>query len=58
MGHGATVSVFNDPLLLGDVSYIATHPNKELKGITVQSLMNVDSKSWDEDILRELFFYR
>ena len=55
MGDGATVSVFHDPWLVGDVSYIATHPNEELKDITVQILMNVDSKSWDQDILQELF---
>ena len=54
VGDGATVFVFNDPWLAVDVSYIATHSNEELKDITVQSLMNVDSKSWDEDILREL----
>ena len=45
MGDGATVFVFNNPWLSGDISYIATHPNEELKDITVQSLMNVDSKS-------------
>ena len=45
MGDGAIVSVFNDPWLLSDVSYIATHPNEELKNITDQTIMNVDSKS-------------
>ena len=55
MGNGARISVFNDPWLPSDVSYITTHPNEELKYFTVQSLMNVDNKSWDEDILRELF---
>ena len=55
VGDGATVFAFNNPWLPSDVSYIATHPNEEVKDITVQSLMNVDSKSWDEDILRKLF---